>query len=298
MGSMKNNSGVPTTVIFGLLRAIDGFIYKNKVDNIIGCWDGGSKYRKNIFLNYKGNRKESYTTDTFKEYVNELNTCREYFDKMGLIQAQCRGIEADDIIGYLSARCYEKGIRPIIFSDDKDFFQLSRFNPLYYRPTKMELITKVECEERLKFPPYLLPRVVAFTGEGKDNIPGTADLDKDNILTKVGIGPAKVLKWLKNPAGGWYTVKEAIENIPADDRFAPLVKKNAKQIVMSHKLSRIRHDPKLYEKWEMDFFKTLQKTIDNPPVVKRAVVSSIGEFLEFKSINLVQTLIRIGVKLR
>ncbi len=297
MGSMKNNSGVPTTVIFGVLRMIHGFISKHRVDQTVICWDDGSTYRKKIFKYYKENRQASYHEDKFKEYVEELNTCREYFDKLGLIQAQCKGIEADDIIGWLCAKTVESNMRPVIFSDDKDFYQLSKFNPLYYRPTKMELITKDEIEERLGYPPWLLPRVVAFAGEKKDNIPGTADMVK-HICQKIGLGEKGVLKFLKNPSGGWYTVKEAMDNLPANVRFHAQILANRKQILTSYKLSRIRTRPELYEKWEIDFFKTVAEKMKNPPTVKRGMVTSIGEFLEFKSINLPQTLAQIGVNIK
>jgi 5'-3' exonuclease len=294
---MTNNSGVPTTVIFGVLRAIHGFISRNKIDQTLICWDGGSAYRKKVYKYYKENRQEGYKEDKFKEYIAELHACREYFDKMGLIQAQCKGIEADDTIGWYTARYHEKGMRPVIFADDKDFYQLSKYNPLYYRPTKMELITREETGERLKYPPWLLPRVVAFTGEKKDNIPGTADT-VDNICQKIGLGEAKAVAILKNPKGGWYTVREAIDQISPKNRFYRPVKANQKQILMSYKLSRIRTKPELYEDWELKFFKEIDKKMANPPTVKRGIINSIGEFLEFKSINLAQTLVQIGVKIK
>lgn len=295
-GQLRTNTGVPTTVSYGLLRMINAFVESFSVDKCIICWDGGSKYRKKIFKYYKYHRKKADWAD---DYYEEINTARDYYSKLGILQAQVRGIEADDIIGFMTARFRELKKKVIIFSDDKDFFQLAPYNVRIYRPTKMEMIDKVEMENRFGFPPKLLPKVVAFTGEQKDNIPGTGNLnDETHEMTKIGIGPKTALKFLVKPEGGYYNVSRAIKNFDTSNRFYDAVKANKRQILKSYKLSRIRTKDSWYADWELDALDNLYTKAILPATVKKSMVRNIREYLEFKSVNLIKVLGNLGVKVK
>jgi 5'-3' exonuclease len=293
-GLLRTNTGVATTVTYGLIRTINAFIDNMKVDRCIICWDGGSKYRKKVFKHYKGHREKPDWGDA---YYEELNSAREYLGKMGLVQGYVRGIEADDIIGYLTAKLSEDKHKIIIFSDDKDFFQLGKYKARYYRPTKMHLIDDYEAEEMLGYPTKLLPKIVALTGEKKDNIPGAGDLDENHIMTKIGLGPVTALKLLD--AGDRYkSVKELIDTIDPSNKFAPMIKKNRKQILRSYKLSRIRTKDKFYADWELDALEDIYSKIIIDSKVKRSKINMLKEFLEFRSVNLLKMLINLGVNTR
>jgi len=292
-GQLRTNTGIPTTASFGVLRMMDLFTKSMNVDRTIVCWDGGSKYRKKVFKWYKHHRTPAPWA---KDYYEELDVARTYYAKMGLVQGYVKGIEADDVIGYFTRKFREIGDRVIIMSDDKDFFQLTPFDVRIYRPTKMEIVSKIEMEERLNFPPKLLPRIVAFKGEKKDNIPGTFDLDEGHIMTLHGLGPKKALDYITNPDGGYYTVKQAIANVSKDDRFYDAIQANKKQIIKSHKLARIRTKDKLYMDWELDNLEKIYEQVMLAQKIGRGIVGKVGEYLEFKNINLLSTLKKLGVK--
>lgn len=294
-GQLKTNMGVPTTVTFGVLRMLNAFASKMNVDRCIVCWDGGSKYRKKIFKYYKHHRTPA---DWVEKYYEEIDVAKTYFEKLGLTQGWVKGIEADDVIGYLTAKCREIKDKVIIMSDDKDFFQLSKYNVRIYRPTKMELVSKIEMEERFEYPPHLLPRVVAFSGEQKDNIPGAGDLDDDHIMTRIGIGPKTALKFITNPDGGYYTVKQAIKHFNKLNKFYDTVKANKKQIVKSYKLSRIRTKDALYDDWELEKLEEIYDKAMIPQKIRRGIVGKVGEYLEFRNINLHVTLKKLGVEIK
>lgn len=294
-GQLRTNTGIPTTVAFGLIRMINAFVESFAVDKCIVCWDGGSKYRKKIFPYYKYHREKAKWAD---DYYEEISTTREYYSKLGLQQAFVKGIEADDIIGYLTAKFRESKKKVIIFSDDKDFFQLAPFKVRTYRPTKMEMIGEIEMEERFGYPPRLLPKVTAFTGEQKDNIPGTGDLTDEHIMTKIGIGPKGALKFLTKPEGGYYSVTGAIKNFDTSNRFYDIVRANRAQILTSYKLSRIRTKDTHYTDWELKKLEDIYTNAVLPATVKKSMVKNIKEYLEFRSINLINILGNLGVKVK
>ena len=294
-GTLSNSVGVPTTVIFGLLRVLYAFAHKDAVDECVVCWDGGSKYRKKLFPYYKYNREKPKWAE---QYYEELNTARKYFEKLGIKQAQARGLEADDLVGFLAKHYRGRGDRVTVFSDDKDYFQLGRLGVKIYRPTKAELIDEVEMEERLGYPCSWLPKVVAITGEAKDNIPGIGGLDENHIAKRIGMGPANAVKLLTGPDGRCRKLREVRDGLDAKNRFFDAFKNNYGMIRTSYLLSRIRTDEKQYKKWEVAKIDSIMSEIALGKTVTRGMVSQISEYLEFKNLNLHGLLGKIGVKVK
>lgn len=294
-GTLSNAVGTPTTVIFGLLRVLYAFAEKDAVDECVICWDGGSKYRKKIFPYYKHNREKPKWAE---QYYEELNTARKYFEKLAIKQMQIRGIEADDLIGYLSRYYRSKGDRVTVFSDDKDYFQLGKLGIKIYRPTKAELIDDVEMEKRLGYPCDLLPKVVALTGEAKDNIPGIGGLDEDHIAKRIGMGPATAAKLLIGPKGKCRKLVEVRDGLDPKNRFFEAFKNNFGMIKASYLLSRIRTKDEQYKKWELAKIDKAMSEILLDRTVSRGMLSQIGEFLEFRHLNLHSLLNKIGVRVR
>jgi len=130
-GLLKTSVGVPTTVIFSLLRMLNVLVERTKFDKCIICWDvSGSHYRKALYPEYKAHRK----TKDMKEYYDELDSARNYLKQLGFVQAICKGVEADDVIGFLSEHLSKQKHKIVIISDDKDFYQLCKHRVKIYRP--------------------------------------------------------------------------------------------------------------------------------------------------------------------
>lgn len=294
-GTLSNAVGTPTTVIFGLLRVLYAFAERDSVDECVVCWDGGSKYRKKLFKWYKYNREKAPWAE---QYYEELNTTRKYFDKLGIKQMQIRGIEADDLIGYLSRHYRSNGDRVTVFSDDKDYFQLAGLGIKIYRPTKMELIDRQAIEERLGYPSSWHPKVVALSGEAKDNIPGIGGVDKDHIAKRIGMGPAKAVKLLTGPNGICRKLSQVAEAIDPKNRFFDAFKNNFGLVKVSYLLARIRTKESQYKKWEVEKLDEAMSKLMSRKIVERSMLSQVGEFLEFKHINLHMLLKKIGVSIR
>jgi 5'-3' exonuclease len=297
--NLMSESGLPTTVMFGVLRALDAISLKfNDINSVIIFWDGGSKYRKKVFKYYKHNRKvESEKSGTIfgEPYFKELNTAREYFEKLKINQVNIRGIEADDLIGYFTAKFSSK-YKVIIFSDDRDYYQLIKFKPYIYRPSSEKLMKPCDLKDDLKFEPKYFPKVLAYTGQKKDNIPtATGLLDENNVVKLVGIGNVSALKYLVR---GNFNLKKSVEMIPEDDKWKnEITYENLKR---NYKLSRIRIKDEQYMDWELKeikkIYKQIQMNLEIKPKISSSKVIQITKYLGLRTINMNLILNKIGVE--
>ena len=302
-GLLKTSEGIPTSVIYGLLKTINSLTEKTRIDRFVVCWDvgGGSKYRKSIYPLYKGNRSYKDMGDYFKE----LDSVRDYLDVFGIRQGIAKGIECDDLIGYLSAIYSDMGNSVIIVSDDKDFYQLVKKTGnggmatgkiKIFRPIKNEFINYEEVKEMFGgMLPRHLPRIKALTGEDSDFIPGVADIDEKNRkLIKKGLGEKTAMKILY----GKKNLREAIDLCNLN-RWKELLKKKRKQIKLSYKLAKIRIWKDDYQDWEKKVLDvSLEKIIYSEKVgVNIRKINRLVNALEIKSFNVIGLLRKIGVNL-
>jgi 5'-3' exonuclease len=289
-GLLRNSFGVPTTVIFGLLRTFSVLAEKTSFDRIVICWDvTGSKYRKKIFPLYKSHRK--YVD--MKDYFDELDSARLYIEKFGFNQLIAPGIEADDVIGYFSSFLVEKGNEVIIISDDKDFFQLVRKGIKIYRPIKDMFVTRRFVVDEFGVSPKVLIKAKAITGEDTDFIPGVCDINvEEKKLIKCRLGIANALKILN----GKKTLVEAIDTCSID-KWKNKLKEKREQILVSYKLARIRNKEKFYEDWELNLLKSLEPKALEERQVKIKEIVKLSNDLEIKAFSVPLVLRKIGIKM-
>src|SRR6478736_7824179 len=122
-----------------------------------------------------------------------------------------RGYEADDVIGTLATGGAARGLRAVIVSGDKDFYQLigpgvTLLNPGRGGPAAVDemWVDESNGSERLGVPPHQVVDFLALVGDTSDNIPGVKGIgekgaqklladygDLDTILARVGEITAK-----------------------------------------------------------------------------------------------------------
>jgi len=289
-GLLKTSMGIPTTVIFGLLRTLDALVKKTEFDRIAICWDvSGSYYRRKLYPLYKKHRKYI----DMKDYFAELDSARKYLEIFGINQCIAKGIEADDVMGYLAWSLKNQGHRVVIISNDKDFYQVLKKEDIrIYRPIMDHFKTERDIMEEFGVNPKQLIRMKALMGEDSDFIPGCLDVDETNMkLIKCKFGEAaakKVLDGKKNLA-------DAIDNCTID-KWKDRLKKKRKNIMMSYKLARIRTKEEMYEDWEKELLKGLVDKAIQQNQIKVKKVMRINSDLEIKLVNIPTVLRRLGVK--
>lgn len=139
---------------------------------------GGSTYRKEIYPEYKANRKELVEKQTAEEkeasrkFFDEYERCLEKLDEHKKIKVfRYKGVEADDIAAYIVSRLHDYGFNQAwLISSDRDWDLLigeyvSRFSTVTRKEQTLDTWDYDVTPEQ-----YISYKVL--TGDSGDNIPG------------------------------------------------------------------------------------------------------------------------------
>jgi len=180
---MANKTVVPDLARHMILNTIrmyrQKFPKKDYGDVIIAC-DAPGNWRKDVYPQYKANRKKSRDASSFDwaAAFDIMNSVREELrDNFPYKLIQINGCEADDIIGTLAYNTQEFGQfeNVVIISNDHDFAQLQVMdNVKQFGPLKKKFI--VEKNPKLKLLTHILK------GDSGDGVPNV--LSGDNVLVE------------------------------------------------------------------------------------------------------------------
>ncbi len=168
-----NSKGMDTSAILGFTNSLLDVIRREKPDHLAVAFDkGGSTARREVFPEYKANRKE--TPEAIKiavPYIHKL------LEAMNIPIIEVEGIEADDLIGTLSIQADKAGYKTFMVTPDKDFAQLVTENVVMYRPARMGNGIEIWDVEKVKEKfgvddPKQVIDFLGMMGDAVDNIPG------------------------------------------------------------------------------------------------------------------------------
>ena len=211
---------------YDYIRTIESLAKSYKAGTIIVCADGGSNYRKEIYPEYKANRKERYAEQTEQEAKEFEMFMAEFQDTLTLIKQKYpvfhfRGVEADDIAAYITLNfdfddCW-------LVSSDKDWDLLindkvSRFSTVTRKETTVHNWDEhydFEIEDYITFK--------CLTGDKGDNVPGVP-----------GVGPKRAVQLMEQ----YGTVFDIYAACPIDGRYKYIqaLNENAEQLLTNVEL--------------------------------------------------------------
>ena len=211
---------------YDYIRTIESLAKSYKAGTIIVCADGGSSYRKEIYPEYKANRKERYAEQTEQEAKEFEMFMAEFQDTLTLIKQKYpvfhfRGVEADDIAAYITLNfdfddCW-------LVSSDKDWDLLitdkvSRFSTVTRKETTVHNWDEhydFEIEDYITFK--------CLTGDKGDNVPGVP-----------GVGPKRAVQLMKQ----YGTVFDIYDACPIDGKYKYIqsLNENAEQLLQNVEL--------------------------------------------------------------
>jgi len=211
---------------YDYIRTIESLAKSYKAGTIIVCADGGSSYRKEIYPEYKANRKERYAEQTEQEAKEFEMFMAEFQDTLTLIKQKYpvfhfRGVEADDIAAYITLNfdfddCW-------LVSSDKDWDLLindkvSRFSTVTRKETTVHNWDEhydFEIEDYITFK--------CLTGDKGDNVPGVP-----------GVGPKRAVQLMEQ----YGSVFDIYDACPIDGRYKYIqaLNENAEQILQNVEL--------------------------------------------------------------
>jgi len=188
-----NTNGEHVGGISGFLLSVGHAIKAINPTRVIIVFDGkdGSAKRKKLFPEYKANRtfkirlNRAETVDKEDNQREQLMRLVEYIEVMPFTTVVSDGVEADDVIAYVSEDYLkERDSQVFIMSSDKDFMQLVNDRIHIWSPIKKQLFYTTDVYETYGIMPYNFALYRALLGDDSDNIPGVSGLGVKTIASR------------------------------------------------------------------------------------------------------------------
>jgi DNA polymerase-1 len=192
-----NSDGHHIGGLTGFLKSIGYAIKILNPTKVIIVFDGvgGSNAKKTVYAGYKANRNVNRMTnysifsskdEENESIANQISRLMQYLHLLPVTVIGIDGLEADDIIGYLTLRFESfpetKEVR--IMSADKDFLQLVSNKTSIYSPMKKKIYKPKDVLDEYGVSSYNFINYKVLLGDQSDNVPGVS-----------GLGPKKLLKF-------------------------------------------------------------------------------------------------------
>ena len=180
-----DGKGIPIGGSIGFLKSFQKLLRQTRPHEVIVCWDGfgGSQRKKAQNKKYKEGRKplrfnrRMIELDPKQQEQNRIYQqvhLHEYLNELPVMQLSYDGVEADDVIAYITKHKHYKDWQKIIVSSDKDFFQLCDSMTAIYRPIQDVLETEGTITHRFGIHPNNFALARAIAGDSSDNLKGVS----------------------------------------------------------------------------------------------------------------------------
>ena len=212
------------------VRTVESLAKSYNCGNMIILADGGSTYRKNIYPEYKGNRKDKYDTQTetekkeFEQFLGEFANAFKKLKSKGYMVLKNKGLEADDLAAWIVGKKEEFGIGDIwLISSDKDWDLLIQDGVSRFSTVTRKEITIDNWDEHYDVEPDKYLTLKCLAGDTGDNVPGIA-----------GIGPKRAVS-LINDYGDLYDI---YNSCPIDSKYKYIqsLNENADRLLLNAEL--------------------------------------------------------------
>ncbi|MFH2108501.1 MAG: DNA polymerase I [Chrysiogenia bacterium] len=178
--SMRTLKGEPTGAIFGFISRMESLIHELHPKRLVVAFDSKEKnFRRDLYPAYKSKRLQPP-----EELIQQLPAIREYLTCRGIHFLEKPGLEADDIIALLARRFAAAGSEVLIFSADKDLFQLVAERIFIFHPKLKKKLDRGDVKEFFGVFPEQIVDYLSLAGDASDNIPGIPGIG-DKTATKL-----------------------------------------------------------------------------------------------------------------
>lgn len=211
------------------VKTVKSFARSYNCGKIIITTDyGSSKFRKDIYPEYKGNRSKlreqqsEEEAEKFKQFLADLSSAYIKCTEAGFLVLTYKNVEADDIAAYICKRRDSLGIGKIwLISSDRDWDllvdeEISRFSYVTRKETTLE-----GWDKEFPIKGYLTYK--CLTGDSGDNIPGVP-----------GVGDKRAIK-LMQEYGDIFSIYEQLP-IPSKYKYIQALNDSAEQLLLNCEL--------------------------------------------------------------
>ncbi|MGE5544904.1 MAG: DNA polymerase I, partial [Bacillota bacterium] len=226
---LRTKKGVFTNAIYGFLTMLFKVIKDYNPAYLVVAFDKSRvTLRTDEFAEYKAHRQP-----TPPELREQFSILKEILKCLDITYMEIEGYEADDLIGTLSVRTWEKGVPCLIVTGDQDALQLAKrgVDILLTRKgiSETEKYTDELVMEKWEVYPQRLVDVKGLMGDASDNIPGVP-----------GIGKKTAIKLIKD-FGSLEELYRRIEEV-TPERIRKLLVEHREQAFLSRTLGTIVTD--------------------------------------------------------
>ncbi len=194
--SMKglNFDFMETGVIFGFLKQIKKIAKTFSTDKFIFCWDSKKSIRRELYPEYKRQRRDKRKERTPEEIIEDNLAFNQFYllrktilPKIGFNNIFIRtGFESDDIIAsFISNKSLQKYDK-IIVSNDEDLYQLLNSCSIYNPKTEKTITTKSFNKEFGIFPEdwKMVKMLGGCTSDNVKGVPGIGEKTAIKYINK------------------------------------------------------------------------------------------------------------------
>jgi len=179
------SDGRHTEAVYGFLNTLVKLVREQRPTHVVVSFDlDGPTLRSQEYEHYKGGRDE--TPEAFHGQIPQI---RRVLDALGVPVVTAEGHEADDVLATLARRGAEQDFEVLVFSGDRDAFQMidEHVTVVYpgRTPSDLKHMDAAAVVEKYRIPPRHYPDLAALTGEQADNLPGVP-----------GVGAGFAAKWI------------------------------------------------------------------------------------------------------
>jgi DNA polymerase-1 len=255
--ALTNSKGFPTNAIYGFTTMLMKLLRDLAPDYIVVTFDlKGPTTRHGEFDDYKATRKPMPD-----DLIPQVPSIKDVVRAFSISVLEKQGIEADDLIGTLTARASERGWRTAIISGDKDLMQLIDDRVTMVDTMKDKTYDAAAVKEKFGVGPEKVVEILGLMGDTSDNIPGVP-----------GIGPKTAHRLIEE----YGSVEAVVENAEKlhNVKLREKIRQHALQAKLSRQLALIRKDI------DVDF--NLQDAVRREP--DRELLSGLFSEFEFSSL--------------
>ena len=227
---LTTREGLYTHAIFGFLNILEKMEKEEQPEAVAVAFDlHGPTFRHLKYEGYKANRHGMP-----EELAMQMPVMKDVLRAMNIPIYECKGWEADDIIGTVGKICSNNEWECVIVTGDRDSLQLIDENVhvklVISKPgqTTATLYTEEKFREEYGFEPKKLIDLKALMGDSSDNIPGVA-----------GVGP-KTAKDLLAKFGSLDGVYENIDDSSIRPKLREKLLADKDKAYLSYDLATIR----------------------------------------------------------
>lgn len=246
---MVNKDGIPTNAIYSyhnLINKIKSDLKKG--DHIFVSFDTRTpSFRKKEFEEYKAQR-----THAPDELIIQMPIAREMLEAMNIFWLEKDGYEGDDLAGSMAKIASSKGDEVILFTSDKDFFQLLDLGD----NVKVRFLKK-GLSEVVDYTKNNLKNLFGINPNQVTDFKGIAGDPSDNYLGIKGVGEKTTFKLLDE-----YGNLENIIEMAKKDQSSKINQKiveGEKEALFFKKLATIITDIDLNKEYEKAEYKPYEE---------------------------------------